>query len=274
MVQCARSSESICRSPTLVCQRPVLQEAPERAAEQIVVALGALRIVALDIEDMPPPDQSLCVAVVRRHRPASTRIAPQQLAQLVALDLAGRRARQIGDRPRSAAAACSAAAPATAARAPQPSRPRRPRRPPARHKARSRPGRCRSRRAPPRSRRPRHGPPAHPRSRTAKSRCPTPAACRRCGRGDDRSPRRRGDIRRRSRTSRPAGTARPAAAAARRASRRPSDSPRRPRASAPRAARAYPAQRPAHRHHRRCEARRSASHGRTSRACGATACCR
>ena len=53
-------------SLTLRLQRPVLQEAPERAAEQIVVALGALRIVALDIEDVPPPDQSICVAVIRR----------------------------------------------------------------------------------------------------------------------------------------------------------------------------------------------------------------
>ena len=98
MVQCARSSESICRSPTVGLQRPVLQEAPERAAEQIVVALRALRIVALDIEDMPPPDQSLCVAVMRRHRPSlNEHRAAASVAQLVALDLAGRRARQIGD---------------------------------------------------------------------------------------------------------------------------------------------------------------------------------
>ena len=49
-------------------QRPVVQEAPERAAKQIVVALRALRIVALDVEDMPPPDQSICACVIREHR--------------------------------------------------------------------------------------------------------------------------------------------------------------------------------------------------------------
>ena len=274
MVQCARSSESICRSLIVRRQRPVLQETPERAAEQIVVALRALRIVALDIEDMPPPDQSICVAVARQASPASMMIAAQKLAQLVALDFAGRRARQIGDHleaPRLLVARQRLRQPLARRVRPPPHGPRRP---PARHRARSRRGRSRFRPAPPRSRRSRPRPRARPRSRTAKSRCPTPAACRRCGRGGDRSRRRRGDIRRRWRTSRPAGTARPDAAAARRACRRRSDSPRRSRASAPRAARACRARRSARRRHRRCEARRSASHGRTSRVCGAPACCR
>ena len=105
-------------------QRPVLQKAPERAAEQIVVALRALRIVALDIEDMPPPDQSICAALVRGHR----RLNEDRVATGRAACGAGFcRSRFAADRrpPRSGAAACSRgsacasrsrAAPAAAAR--------------------------------------------------------------------------------------------------------------------------------------------------------------
>jgi hypothetical protein len=44
--------------PDVGLQRPDFQEAFPRALEDIVVALRALRIVALDVQNVTPPNQS------------------------------------------------------------------------------------------------------------------------------------------------------------------------------------------------------------------------
>ncbi len=180
--------------------------------EQLVVALGALRIVALDVEDMPPPAQIATGRArrsLRRHigmLPVSAMVElrdhAELIAQLVTLHLAGGGARQVGDRleaPRLLVARQHLRQP-LARRLDRGGTIRRPA--PARRTARSRrrpiwfspstaalsriDGNAR-RRVLDLGRR-------HPETRDAQD-------IARCGRGDDRSRRRRGHIRRRSQTS-------------------------------------------------------------------------
>src|SRR5262249_58509827 len=55
--------------PDLARERPYRQETFPRALEQPVIAFGALRVVAADIDDVSPGDQSVVCAHARSIRP-------------------------------------------------------------------------------------------------------------------------------------------------------------------------------------------------------------
>src|SRR5262249_25721985 len=55
--------------PDLARERPYRQETFPRALEQPVIAFGALRVVAADIDDVSPGDQSVLCAHARSIRP-------------------------------------------------------------------------------------------------------------------------------------------------------------------------------------------------------------
>ena len=75
MSQRAKSCDFDLQRTELRLERPDLQEARKAALEHAVIALRALRIVALDIDDMPPPDHACLVGAGGHARGASAATA-------------------------------------------------------------------------------------------------------------------------------------------------------------------------------------------------------